>query len=907
MHKRKHRARMIKAAISLCIALSSALPVFCQDSQLSLKESGSPVAMMAETEGFTHRSLMSALGKFCIGSGTLRESNSREGTGECILRGTDVNAKISGYMAEVTITQQFENDRRRTIDAIYQFPLPDNATVHTMKMQVADRVIEGIIKERSEAEQDYKDAAARGNTAALLNEERPNIFTQQLANVEAGKLVTITITYTAQLPFENGTFAFIFPTVIGPRFSPSGVGPEIANNPSYAEARNRNRSHVTQRTGRNLALHVSIDAGMPISNIQSLSHEVEVKSASSQSAKVTLKPLATIANQDFVLTWKASTDAVNTGYLAHKTNKSGYATFMMIPPAARKVAAAPKEIIFAVDCSGSMDGAPLEKAKQTMHYAIDHLGPQDSFQIVAFNTNVDCAFGKPQRATEEVKAKGHQFIASLSASGGTVMLPAIERVCATPADNNRLRIVSFMTDGFVGNDMEVIALVKKLRGTSRWFPFGVGNSVNHFLINSMALEGGGEATTVSLSESEKIVSECFYNSIAMPLITDVHLTATGVELEDVYPKNVADVWQQKPIFFKARYKRGGKGTVTLSGFQNGHPYSQAFPVVLPEHEEANASVAKTWAQAKVDDLLSQDWQGAQVNSIRSDLKQSIIRVGLQHNLMTPYTSFVAVDRSKIVERASDEKDEAPSDVISRENSLMSDCAGSIARMEVPRGPGVHLSKWIANGAAPDDLSNAMTYPNFLQIGINKAFEKISNELNRLNTAPGSFGGVGSPPPLTPDAYRLSPGTVPQKRSTYAHLPPGTISQLIGASPVITASPRQPGTNEEEALPDTVIATGVLIDLFFYAIGFMYLTQGLLFSRGRGWNLSFGVTWFVLCFFWPLLSVMLVIPVTLWMACCLVDVVRALSDHTRTRFNTAGNDRAEGYAAERERQISGSAK
>ena len=227
------------------------------------------------------------------------------------------------------------------------------------------------------------------------------------------------------------------------------------------------------------------------------------------------------------------------------------------------------------------------------------------------------------------------------------MAPAVEEACKIPADKNRLRIVTFMTDGYVGNDMQIIGMIKKLRKTSRWFPFGTGNSVNRFLIEGMAKEGGGESEFVLLNSEKGEVGRKFYKRIASPVLTDVEVAVDGVPVKEVFPRQVADVWAQKPLYFKGRYLKPGAGTVTLTGFQQGLPYKQTLKVNFPESAPLNEGVASMWARAKVDMLMSQDYIAAQRGMFNAELKDEIVKTALAHHIMTQFTSFVAVDESEV--------------------------------------------------------------------------------------------------------------------------------------------------------------------------------------------------------------------------------------------------------------------
>ncbi len=579
--------------------------------------------------------------------------------GACPLKHTDVQAEVSGYIARVTVKQVFQNPFKDKIEAVYTFPLSENGAVDEMQMKVGARVIKGTIKKREEAKQIYDQAKANGYVASLLDQERTNIFTQSVANIEPGKEIEITIKYIETLPYEAGKFSFTFPTVVGPRFIPGEpVGKSSggwANDTTQVPDASRITPNVVaegQRAGHDISINVHLNAGMPVSQISSKLHEVQVRNPGSGQADISLADKATIPNKDFVLSWNVAEDTLKSGYVTYRDpsakDGAGYFTVMLIPPkriTPEKVA--PKEMVFVIDCSGSQSGAPLNKAKETMRYILDHMNANDTFQIIAFSSSQSQFADKPQPVSAEMKTKARHFIDALQANGGTWMAPAVEKACAIPADGNRLRIVTFMTDGYVGNDYEVMGMIKKLRGKSRWFSFGTGNSVNRTLIDGMAKEGGGEAEYVLLNSSAEEVGKKFYDRISSPVLTDVEVKVDGVTTKEVYPKEVSDVWAERPLYFKGKYIKGGQGTIVLKGFAAGKPYEQKLNVRFPESDTKNRGVASMWARAKVDRLMSEDWFGAQSGQANKEIKDEITTVALDHHILTQYTSFVAVDESRV--------------------------------------------------------------------------------------------------------------------------------------------------------------------------------------------------------------------------------------------------------------------
>lgn len=572
--------------------------------------------------------------------------------GTCALKHTDVKVRVSGFVASVYVKQLFQNPYKQKIEAQYTFPLSSTGAVDDMTMRIGSRIIRGTIKKKQEAHQIYNQAKAEGHVASLLDQEKPNIFTQYVANIEPGKDIEVTIHYVDVLPFESGFYTFAFPTVVGPRFTPSGaqidsgkLNTTSASLSNVTESSTLTPAYKDGAAGHGLSLSVDIDAGVPVKEIFCPLHTINVNPLSNATAHIELSNKKERPNRDFILSWKASGEELKGGYFTERTGKSGYLSMMLLPPArVSSSTAAPKEMIFLVDRSGSQSGAPLEKAKETLSYIVDRMNPEDTFQILSFSNSVSTLFSKPEKASSSMKAEAKKYISKLYADGGTFMAPAVKSVCAMPAEANRLRIVTFMTDGYVGNDMEVLSLVKETRGRSRWFSFGTGNSVNRFLIDKIAEVGGGEPEIVELSKSGAEVAKKFYDRISSPVLTDVKVKFEGIEVTDVMPTQVSDVWAEKPLYVHARYTRPGIGKVILEGYSGGKPYKKAVEVKLPNKTDTGNSIAQIWARAAVDELMALDWFGVESGRLKPELKSLIEELGVRYHIMTQFTSFVAVDK-----------------------------------------------------------------------------------------------------------------------------------------------------------------------------------------------------------------------------------------------------------------------
>jgi Ca-activated chloride channel family protein len=567
--------------------------------------------------------------------GVLRAQRAGRVLGDCPLKRTTVNAAISGMVARVRVTQDFTNSLDETIEAVYALPLPHDAAVDEMTMLVGNRSIRAKIKTREDARALYETARDSGRTAALLEQERPNIFTQSVANVLPRDRIRISLAYTQTLKYEDGSFEFAFPMTVGPRYSPTTVRDASRITPPVAAE--------GVRAGHDITIEVSLDAGVPLAGIQSSSHDIDVQRISANRAIVKLRDESTIPNKDFLLRYDSAGDTMQDVFLAHRSQKGGYFALMLQPPRRTGVPdVGPKELIFVLDTSGSMQGFPIEKAKEAMKLALDGLYPQDTFNIITFSGHTEILYAAPVPATDANLRIARMFLESRAGGGGTEMMQAIHAALAPSGEAGRTRIVCFMTDGFVGNDQEILAEIQKYPA-SRVFAFGIGSSVNRFLLDGMALYGRGEADYVGLRDDGSAAARRFHQRVREPLMTDISIDWGGLNVTDVHPRRIPDLFSAKPVIVTGRYAGHVRGAVRLRGKVGGFPSERNLAVDLPAAQPEHDAVAALWARQKVRDLMSEDYTGAHRGELRPDLRQQITRLGLDHQLVTAFTSFVAVE------------------------------------------------------------------------------------------------------------------------------------------------------------------------------------------------------------------------------------------------------------------------
>lgn len=579
----------------------------------------------------------------------------------CPLKHTDVKAEISGFLARVTVTQDFENPFKEKIEAIYTFPLPAAAAVDDMTMRVGERAtVRGRILRREQAQQVYQAARDAGQVASLLDQERPNIFTQSIANILPGERVTVTISYVEILKYEDGSYEFSFPMVVGPRYVPGAATGRQGGGRLPDTDRVPDASRITPqvapagtRAGHDISISVALDAGVPVEEIKSASHQIEIERPAQGSALVRLKDGATIPNKDFILRYDVAGKRIEDALITHRTaDKGGFFTLILQPP--DKIAEAditPREIVFVLDTSGSMSGFPVEKAKETMKLALDNLNPQDTFNLITFAGDTHILFPEPVAPTPENMQRAQAFLASRAGGGGTEMMKAIRAALAPTDSQAHLRVVCFMTDGHVGNDMEIISEVQK-HPNARVFSFGIGSSVNRFLLDKMAEYGRGEVEYVSLQDDGSAAARKFYERVHNPLLTDILIDWSGLPVTDVYPQRIPDLFGAKPVILSGRYNAAARGKIQLRGKTRGRDFTREIAVEFPEAESRHDVLSTLWARARIDDLMGQDFNGMQRGNTRADLSETITQLGLEFRLLTQFTSFVAVEEMIVTDPTS---------------------------------------------------------------------------------------------------------------------------------------------------------------------------------------------------------------------------------------------------------------
>jgi len=571
------------------------------------------------------------------------------------LKHTEVQAKIAGNISRVEVTQSFENPFTTTLEAVYIFPLPDEAAVDDMLIRIGDKTIKGSIKKRQEAQQIYEEAKQQGRTAGLLEQERDNIFTQSLANIQPGEQIDVIIRYSESLKFTAGNYEFVFPMVVGPRYIPGipieenagGVGSATApmtqnqDTDIVPDASRLNAPILPSgtRSPHDINVTIAIDAGVEIQDVQSPSHQIQL----SYEGKRVLVKLAggdKIPNKDLILRYQVAGDSTQTTVLNQADERGGHFALYLIPALQyRQDQLVPKDVVFLIDTSGSQMGAPLMQCQELMRRFINGLNPDDTFSIIDFSDTARQLSPVPLANNSQNRTRAINYINRLSANGGTEMLHGIRTVLNFPVtDPGRLRSIVLLTDGYIGNENQIFSEVQRhLQPGSRLYSFGAGSSVNRFLLNRIAELGRGISRIIRHDEPTDEVVEKFYRQINNPVLANINLQWEGDgESPIIYPSTPPDLFAEQPLVLFGRKPDARAGKLHITGIvAGGTRYQHTFNVNF--EETGNIAIAQLWGRSRIKDLMNQMVSGETKLGV-----EALTDTALTYQLLSHYTAFVAV-------------------------------------------------------------------------------------------------------------------------------------------------------------------------------------------------------------------------------------------------------------------------
>ena len=561
--------------------------------------------------------------------------NAKPGVEALPLESTKADVHITGVIADVVVKQTYRNDGDRTISARYVFPASTRAAVYGMRMKIGTRVIEAKIKEREEARKEYEEAKAAGKTASLLEQDRPNVFSMNVANILPKDRIEVELRYTELLVPTDGVYELVYPTVVGPRYGSETLDAKAPSNKFVSTG----YQHAGAAPAYAFDINVSVAAGMKIQQLDSPSHAIKSSfGASNMNATVSLDNGAATGNKDFVLRYRLAGDDISSGLVLFPGAKENFFLMMVQPPRRPALEQIPaREYVFIIDVSGSMHGFPLDTTKTLMRDLLGNLRPTDRFNVMLFSG------GQAVYATKSVEAKPDNitdaiaFIGRETGGGGTELLPALKAAMALPAVGTGVsRTFVVVTDGYIAEETAMFDQVRKHLGQANVFAFGIGSSVNRFLVDGIAKAGQGEPFVVLDDKKAKEAAARFRAYVESPVLTQVKVAFDGLKTYDVQPQTLPDVFANRPVVVFGKYKGTPSGKITLTGVSGRGRFVSTIDAATVTPDAKNSALSYLWARAKISELS--DFYQGDAN------KQQVVDLGLKYNLLTKFTSFIAVQQ-----------------------------------------------------------------------------------------------------------------------------------------------------------------------------------------------------------------------------------------------------------------------
>ncbi len=557
------------------------------------------------------------------------------------LKRTEVEATIAGVIADVRVTQVYRNDGTVPIDARYVFPASTRAAVYALRLRVGDRAVDAQIREKQQARREFDQARREGRSASLLEQKRPNVMSMAIANVMPGDEIAVDLRYTETIVPADGVYSFVFPTVVGPRYN-GGVGSDGAPGesrkveqwvarPTLPEGRSSNAS---------FALRATIRSPLPIAAIRSPSHRIAVHVERDREVRIELAPDAAHGDRDVVIDYTLAGREIDAGLLVHEGADAGYFLLLAQPPARVQAAEiVPRDYVFIVDVSGSMHGFPLATAKVLLRELIGRLRPTDTFNVIPFAGGHSLLHPASVPASRDNVERAIRFLDGQNGSGGTELLPALRTALSMPSDEGRARSFVVVTDGYVTIEKEAFELVRANLGKANLFAFGIGSAVNRHLIEGLARAGGGEPFVVIDARQAEAEAARLRTMIEQPVLTRIQVKLDGFDAYDLDAPQVPDLFAQRPIVVSGRFRGKVQGRITIEGLAAGGAVSIPIDVGAAAVRDDTPALRHLWARSRIANL-------GDFNRIAADgdVMREITRLGLEHSLLTDYTSFIAVDR-----------------------------------------------------------------------------------------------------------------------------------------------------------------------------------------------------------------------------------------------------------------------
>ncbi|NVK51517.1 MAG: VWA domain-containing protein [Flavobacteriaceae bacterium] len=584
------------------------------------------------------------------------------------LQSTKANVQIVGTIAQVQITQTYQNLGDNPIEASYVFPMSTQAAVHNMQMTIGNRIIKAEVFEKKKAEKIYKKAIKEGKRAAKLDQHRPNVFKMKVGNILPNETITIDVFYTEMIAPVNKEYQFVFPSVVGPRFTGESTKNETVFNQPYT------KKGIADTYKFNI--DVNINAGMIIQNISSNSHKVHVNYPDATSAEITLSAEnLNPSNRDFILNYSLRSSKINSGLLLFEGEKENFFSLLIEPTlqvTSKEIPA--REYLFVVDVSGSMMGYPIEVSKSLLRSLLSDLRLNDRFNILLFSADNTVFKQQSVVANQENLEEAIQFLSGSynNYGGGTRLLNALKTGYKMPRSiKNVAKNVIVITDGYISVEKDVFQFIEQNLNKANVFTFGIGSGINRYLIEGMSRVSNSASFVATTKQEAYKVAKEFKNYIASPLLTQIELQTNGLEIYDIEPKTIPDVFANRPILVYGKYKGNPKGNITIKGYQANKQYNETINITSGKKSKQNEALKYLWARKKIERLI--DYK----KNFGEDVKNEVIKLGLQYNLATEFTSFVAVDYEVINKKGKLQKVKQPLPLPKNVNKTAVGAAASI--------------------------------------------------------------------------------------------------------------------------------------------------------------------------------------------------------------------------------------
>jgi Ca-activated chloride channel family protein len=562
------------------------------------------------------------------------------------LRGVEVTGEVLGGHAQVTVRQRYQNAEAKPVEAVYTFPLPSDATLTGFSMTCAGRRLDGVVKEREEAFHEYDDALFAGHGAALLEQERPNVFTASVGNLLPDEETVVEITYVQRVPADEGALRWSIPTLVAPRYIPGRIaGDRTADGRSEPTDQVSDADRITPRIGKvdyGLVLDLVFDLGVPV-EVESPSHAIDAQTEGNRT-RLRLQQKDVALDRDVVLlARRASQDADGRieSVIAHRPESgAGYLALTVVPDlAADGAKVPPQDVVFVIDTSGSMSGASLPQAQAALRLCLRHLREGDRFNVIEFNSHWKGFAKAPVPFTQRALEQADRWVEALEATGGTEMLAPLTEAVRSAPDG----VVVLLTDGQVGNEdaiLKAVLAARGNRGTARLYSFGIGTNVSDALLRDLARRTGGAVEFIHPGEriDDKVVAQ-FARAVASR-VDDIKVSFEGVEIAERAPEELPALVDGEPWVLLGRIESGERGRAIVTGSRDGRPFQLEVPIDLTAAGERPV-VAKLWAQERVRFLT--DAMRAVSDPRAERLKERIVALAVEHGLATPYTSFLVVE------------------------------------------------------------------------------------------------------------------------------------------------------------------------------------------------------------------------------------------------------------------------